>query len=96
MDSIARKRAQVMAALEPWRTGVFAGRVAAGQVMTAAPSCMAPNVSALELVRMFRAKGFRHLLVTDDRGDLLDVASDAGGNPVSHKYGSAYRIAGDA
>lgn len=75
MDRIELKRAQVQTALEQ-----HGGRVASGllvaQVMTATPSCISPEISALDLVRMLHTKAFRHLLVTEPSGRLLGVISD--------------------
>jgi acetoin utilization protein AcuB len=45
-------------------------------VMTPAPNCITSSTSVLDVVRMFHAKEFRHLLVTDSRGRLLGLVSD--------------------
>jgi acetoin utilization protein AcuB len=45
-------------------------------VMTTDPTCVGPNDSVLQLVRVFHEKQFRHLLVTDDDRHLLGVVSD--------------------
>jgi acetoin utilization protein AcuB len=44
--------------------------------MTPAPTCVASTTSVLDVVRMFHAREFRHLLVTDARGRLLGLVSD--------------------
>jgi acetoin utilization protein AcuB len=75
MDRLERKRAQVADAVTQVRQGQRAGLVV-GHIMTPAPSCISPETSALELVRLFHAKQFRHLLVTDQQGKLLGVISD--------------------
>ena len=75
MDRIELKRAQVQTALEQ-NGGRRASGLQVAQVMTATPSCIAPQVSALDLVRMLHTKAFRHLLVTDPEGRLLGVISD--------------------
>ncbi len=46
------------------------------QVMTRRPICIEPQVSAYELVQLFHAKRFRHLLVADAEGRLVGVISD--------------------
>lgn len=46
------------------------------QVMTRRPICIEPHVSAYELVQLFHAKRFRHLLVADEEGRLVGVISD--------------------
>ena len=76
MDRIVIKRVQVLSALEQWNSTYSTGQLTVAQVMTAAPSCIGAEVNAFELVRMFHAKHFRHLLVTDSQGCLLGVVSD--------------------
>lgn len=46
------------------------------QVMTRRPICIEPEVSVYELVQLFHAKRFRHLLVADRDGRLVGVISD--------------------
>ena len=46
------------------------------RVMTPAPSCITSDTTALELVKLFHLKGFRHLMVTDAAGRLVGVISD--------------------
>ena len=45
-------------------------------VMTAAPMAVGPKSSVLQLVHIFHAKQFRHLLVTETDGRLLGIVSD--------------------
>lgn len=45
-------------------------------VMTTDPSCVGPDTSVLELVELFHAKHFRHILVVDHEGRLVGVVSD--------------------
>jgi acetoin utilization protein AcuB len=45
-------------------------------VMTPTPTCVAPEASVLQLVRLLHAKRFRHLLVTTDGGKLVGIISD--------------------
>jgi acetoin utilization protein AcuB len=47
-----------------------------GQVMTGRPTCVGPEATVLELVQIFHAKHFRHLLVVDAAGGLLGIVSD--------------------
>lgn len=75
MDRLETKRKQVVAALGEAERLERQGGLSVGQVMTASPSCVAPDLSALELVKLFHAKGFRHLLVTE-AGRLVGVISD--------------------
>ena len=44
--------------------------------MTAAPTCISPNATVLELVQLFHDRQFRHPLVTDATGRLVGVISD--------------------
>lgn len=76
MSVLGLKRKQVLAALEDAPRWVLQGGLVVGQVMTPNPSCIPPTVSVLELVRLIRRKGFRHLLVSSDDGQLLGVVSD--------------------
>lgn len=45
-------------------------------VMTTDPTCVGPDTTALELVELFHAKHFRHVLVVDHEGTLTGVVSD--------------------
>ena len=73
MDPIEAKRAQVSGVLEQidLRRGLLAGHV-----MTPQPSCIGPETTVRELVELFYAKQFRHLLVTDGQSRLVGVISD--------------------
>jgi acetoin utilization protein AcuB len=76
MDRLDSKRAEVREILrDTERLGQQKGLVV-GQVMTPSPSCITPETNALELVRLFHAKQFRHLLVEDEEGHLVGVISD--------------------
>ncbi len=44
--------------------------------MTPDPVCVGPHMTALELVKAFHARQFRHLLVVDDNRALIGVISD--------------------
>jgi acetoin utilization protein AcuB len=76
MDRLDVKRAQIAAALAALHDRPHDGEFVAGRVMTADPVCITAQASVLDLVRMFHAKAFRHLLVADDAGRLLGVISD--------------------
>lgn len=58
------------------RLGPDVSQVTVGQVMTAAPRCVRPDLSIYELVKLFHAVQFRHLLVADESGRLAGVISD--------------------
>lgn len=75
MDSRDAKGTQAERAVERLVSGATAGLVVR-ELMTARPCCVEPETTALDLVRRFHAKGFRHLLVTDPAGRLLGVISD--------------------
>lgn len=70
-----RKRMQVLDALADAARSELRDSLTVEQVMTVSPTCISPDVDALELVRLFNAKGYRHLLVAD-RGRLEGVISD--------------------
>lgn len=72
MDRIDVKRLQVLDALGSKTPALLT----VGQVMTAGPSRITPDTTALELAKMFHAKRFRHLLVTDEKDKLIGVISD--------------------
>ncbi|HEX3998216.1 MAG TPA: CBS domain-containing protein [Pirellulales bacterium] len=76
MHRLDVKRIQIADALR-WCGGCAGqGRLRVRDVMTPAPTCIASSTSVLDVVRMFHAKEFRHLLVTDSRGRLLGLVSD--------------------
>ena len=76
MDRLDTKRIQVLNALEALREGRAGQAIVVEQVMTPALVCVPPETPLPELVALFHAKGFRHLLVTDSAGRLLGVISD--------------------
>jgi acetoin utilization protein AcuB len=73
MDRINAKRAQIRVALaDPGRRcGMMVH-----EAMTVAPNCIPEETTALELVELFHARGFRHLLVTSPERGLVGVISD--------------------
>jgi CBS domain-containing protein len=73
MDRIELKQFQVREALGKVRQ---LGGMLVSQVMTVAPTCIPPETTALELIRLFHTKGFRHLLVIDGADRLIGVISD--------------------
>lgn len=72
MNRLQRKRTQVAEVLD----GALGECLTVEQVMTAKPSCIAPETTALELVRLFHAHCFRHLLVAGADGRLIGIISD--------------------
>ena len=76
LDRLNMKRVQVLKALEGLRDALAGQTIEVGQVMTAAPVCVPPKTTVPELVEIFHERGFRHLLVTGDQGQLLGVISD--------------------
>lgn len=74
MDRIDRKRRHLAKLCDTLRQRRVSISVRA--VMTANPTCISPNTTLLELVKLFHAKEFRHPLVTDEAGDLVGVVSD--------------------
>lgn len=73
MDRISAKQAQIHAALQndQRQNGLLAR-----DVMTIAPSCIPPTATMLELIELFHAKRFRHLLVTCPEKGLVGIISD--------------------
>lgn len=76
MDKMGSKLQQVMMAASAALRRGDGNSILVAQVMTAAPSCVQMDTSTLDLVRLFHAKGFRHLPVTDQRGRLVGIISD--------------------
>ena len=76
MDRVAVKRSQVYKALDDVERLNRQGGLLVGQIMTVVPSCIAPETSVLELIKLFRTKRFRHLLVTNSAEELVGVLSD--------------------
>lgn len=74
MDRLEIKRIQILHALEQTDGGDEPLEVQ--HVMTASPTTVGEQTSALELVRLLQKHGFRHLLVTDPSGRLAGVLSD--------------------
>src|SRR6516162_9556000 len=70
------KRIQIREAVERLGGCSAQGRLKVRDVMTPAPTCIASTTSVLDVVKMFHAKEFRHLLVTDPQGRLLGLVSD--------------------
>lgn len=76
MDRLDVKREQVRDALDALKTFGQADGLLAGHVMTAAPNCVRPEMSVLELIEQFHVKQARHMLVTDAQNRLVGVLSD--------------------
>jgi len=76
MDRLEAKRGKLLEVLEQFARGEQHGGLSAVHVMTPKPTCISPDLSALELVKMFHAKRFRHMLVTGPDDRLLGVISD--------------------
>lgn len=72
MDRINIKRNQLRETLSTDTSNGF--RVA--HAMTVEPSCVSPDTSVLELVELFHAKQFRHVLVVDHDRRLVGIVSD--------------------
>lgn len=72
MDRINIKRNQLRATLSTDRSNRFC----VAHVMTVEPSCVLPDTSVLELVELFHAKQFRHVLVVNHENKLVGVVSD--------------------
>lgn len=76
MNRMDIKRIQIREALRRLGGCEGQGRLKVRDVMTPAPTCIAASTSLLDVVRMFHAKEFRHLVVADSRGRLLGLVSD--------------------
>ena len=76
MDRLDLKRLQVLEALGDSGGLDWQGGLVAGRVMTVAPSCIPPETTVLELIKLFHKEQFRHLLVTTEGDRLIGVISD--------------------
>ena len=76
MDRTEIKRRQVLDALETSRRLNQSGNLTVGHVMTTDPICVRPEMTLLDLIGLFHAKGFRHILVTDSDEQVVGVVSD--------------------
>ena len=76
MDRLDRKRHQLTPFIDHLVQLGTDTPVSVGDVMTANPSCISPEATLLDLVKLFHAKEFRHPLVTDADGNLVGVVSD--------------------
>jgi len=76
MDRTEIKRRQILAAFGNAQRADRGVGLNCGQVMTVSPSCVRLETPAIELVKLFHAKQFRHLLVTDEAERLVGVISD--------------------
>ena len=72
MDRINIKRNQLRETLSTDTSHGF--RVA--HAMTVDPCCVLPETTVLELVELFHARQFRHVLVVDHGGSLTGIVSD--------------------
>ena len=75
MNRLDVKRVQVREELAAAQFG-HSSPLEVCQFMTPAPDCISGETSALELIRKFHQKEFRHLLVVDQSGRLEGVISD--------------------
>lgn len=62
-------------ALRAIAQGLNAENVTVGQFVNRKMTHAGPDVELIEAARLMREKGFRHLVVTDDQGDLVGVFS---------------------
>ena len=76
MDQACTKQNQVNKAIEHLNWCGSREDVLVSQIMTRQPSCVQPEVSVLEMIKIFHEKKFRHLLVTGPDGELIGVISD--------------------
>lgn len=76
MNRTESKRLQVVAALKNLNSKVEQSSLTVCQIMTHDPRCIRQETNLLELIRMFHAWQFRHLLVLDANERLAGVLSD--------------------
>jgi acetoin utilization protein AcuB len=76
MSRIEAKRQWVKDVLQGCPLSASIRQLTVDRVMTTAPTCVDLEANALELVKLFYALQFRHLLVTDAEGHLAGIVSD--------------------
>jgi CBS domain-containing protein len=76
MSRIEAKRQWVSDVLQECPRHESVRRLTVDRVMTTTPTCVDLEANALELVKLFYALQFRHLLVTDAEGRLAGIVSD--------------------
>ncbi len=55
--------------------GVDPAEITVGEIVTRSLRTVSPSLDLLEAARFMREKGFRHLVVVDDQGELFGVFS---------------------
>lgn len=76
MAQVCSKQKQVDMALEYTGWGGSRDELLVAQVMTGKPCCVTPDLTVLDLIKLFHAKQFRHLLVAEPDHRLVGVISD--------------------
>jgi CBS domain-containing protein len=76
MTRVEQKRRQIERALDQLNDRASERSLSVGAVMTPAPSCIAADSTLLDIIRVYRDRQFRHLLVTDGRHKVIGVVSD--------------------
>ncbi len=76
MERLDAKRALIRHTLDAADLTVNRDGLTVGHVMTPAPATVSSELSVLELARLIRARGARHLLVTNGTDQLVGVISD--------------------
>lgn len=75
MSRVAAKRMRISTAVENAADQGRLAELTVGDVMTASPTSVAAETSAIQLVQLFQQNRYRHLLVTEGT-HLLGVVSD--------------------
>ena len=75
MSPHERKRNQLRESLAISQL-VTAGALLVSEVMTRDPACVTTTCTALELVELLHDRQFRHVLVTEENGDIAGIVSD--------------------
>jgi len=76
MDRNDSKRLQLAKLLQPEAGNLGIAGAMVLRAMTPHPTCILPDMNALELIKLFHEKRFRHLLVTQESGELVGIISD--------------------
>jgi acetoin utilization protein AcuB len=76
MTRVEQKRLQIEHALDQLNGRASDRSLSVGAVMTPAPTCITTESTLLDIIRVYRDRQFRHLLVSDGQNKLVGVVSD--------------------
>jgi len=76
INHLEKKREKILAVLRNSDRWNAQEGLIVEQVMTPSPECISTSQSVLDVVKLFHARGHRHLLVVGEQDQLIGVISD--------------------